>query len=210
MGTHAIRRGETLSSIAGRYNTTVSALVRANNIRNPNRVQAGTRLDIPGSRDSFQPARPSSRPHPQVAAADATAVRAPSARGGSALQRRLADEGRRVALSMNGYTSRGQCAKGVNRSIQRAMGFRNYGHANQIANNLPRNRFREVRMSLAEALRTPGLVLTWQRTSTRLGRIYGHTAITTGDGRSSVSDFVERNTLTTGGRSGLRVFMPIA
>jgi peptidoglycan hydrolase-like protein with peptidoglycan-binding domain len=57
-------------------------------------------------------------------------------------------------------------------------------------------------------LKTPGLVLTWEKTSTRLGSIYGHTAITTGDGRSSVSDFIERNTLAAGGRSGLKIFRP--
>ncbi len=45
---HIVRRGETLSGIAARYGTTVSALVRANNIRNPNRIYVGQRLTIPG------------------------------------------------------------------------------------------------------------------------------------------------------------------
>jgi hypothetical protein len=122
----------------------------------------------------------------------------------------LADTARRVALSMNGYRSRGQCAKGVNRAIREDMGIRTYGHGNQVDNNLPRSRFRELNISLEEALRRPGLVLTWERTSTRLGRIYGHTAITAGDGHTSYSDFVERNTQRgSRGRSGLRVFEPI-
>lgn len=122
----------------------------------------------------------------------------------------LADTARRVALSMNGYRSRGQCAKGVNRAILQDMGIRNYGHGNQVDNNLPRSRFRELNISLEEALRRPGLVLTWERTSTRLGQRYGHTAITAGDGNTSYSDFVERNTQRgSRGRSGLRVFEPI-
>jgi hypothetical protein len=122
----------------------------------------------------------------------------------------LADEARRVAMSMGGYRSQGLCATGVNRSIYNAMGIRNYGHGNQVDNNLDRSRFREVHMSLEEALRTPGLVLTWERTSTAAGRIYGHTAITAGDGHTSYSDFVERNTAaSSSGRSGLRIFAPI-
>jgi LysM repeat protein len=73
---------------------------------------------------------------------------------------------------------------------------------NKLAN------LKQVNMTLEQALKTPGLVLTWEKTSSRLGSIYGHTAITTGDGRSSVSDFIERNTLGAGGRGGFKVFMP--
>jgi len=67
-----------------------------------------------------------------------------------------------------------------------------------------------VNISLAEALRTPGLILTWEKTSSRLGSIYGHTAITSGDGHSSYSDFIENNTLAgNASRSGLKIFAPI-
>ena len=97
---------------------------------------------------------------------------------------------------------------GVSRAIQNAFGFKVWGNGNQIDNNLPKNKFKQVNLSLEEALKIPGLVLTWEKTSSRLGSIYGHTAITTGDGRSSVSDFIERNTLGAGGRSGFKVFMP--
>ena len=45
---HKVRRGETLSGIARRYGTSVSALVKANNIRNPNRIYVGQKLCIPG------------------------------------------------------------------------------------------------------------------------------------------------------------------
>jgi LysM repeat protein len=43
-----VRYGDTLYAIARRYGTTVSALVAANNIRNPNFIWVGQRLVIPG------------------------------------------------------------------------------------------------------------------------------------------------------------------
>jgi LysM repeat protein len=46
--THIVRRGESLSSIARRYGTSVSAIVRANGLRNPNYIWTGQRLRIPG------------------------------------------------------------------------------------------------------------------------------------------------------------------
>ncbi len=57
---HTIRSGETLSSIAQRYNSTVDALAKANNIQNPNLVHSGRQLRIPDGFDA-QP-RPTSRP----------------------------------------------------------------------------------------------------------------------------------------------------
>ena len=109
----------------------------------------------------------------------------------------------------NGCTGR-TGATGVSRAIARAMGVYVGGNGNQIDNNLPRKHFKEVHMSLAQALRIPGVVLTWEHTSTPLGRRYGHTAITTGDGHTSVSDFIETNTLAgSRGRTGLRMFVPI-
>ncbi|MER2566042.1 MAG: LysM domain-containing protein [Myxococcaceae bacterium] len=197
MGTYKIRSGDTLSGIAARYKTSVSALARANGIKNVNLIYAGRSLRIPGSSDSFTPAKPT----------QTNGVRPSSSgpRGSSS----LAANARAVAGSMGGYNSQGLCATGVSRAIQRTYGIKVWGNGNQIDNNLPRNRFRQVNMSLAEALRTPGLILTWERTSSRLGSIYGHTAITSGDGRSSYSDFIERNTLAAGGRSGLKIFAPI-
>jgi N-acetylmuramoyl-L-alanine amidase len=44
--THVVRPGETLSSIAARYRTTVSALVQANGIADPNFVVAGRHLRV--------------------------------------------------------------------------------------------------------------------------------------------------------------------
>jgi len=45
---YKVKRGDTLSSIARRHNTSVKALVKANGIRNPNRIYVGQRLEIPG------------------------------------------------------------------------------------------------------------------------------------------------------------------
>jgi len=46
--THKVRRGETLTGIARRYRVTLTALKRANSIRNEHALQAGARLRIPG------------------------------------------------------------------------------------------------------------------------------------------------------------------
>jgi membrane-bound lytic murein transglycosylase D len=46
--THKVRRGETLTGIARRYRVTLTALKRANSIRNEHALMAGKRLRIPG------------------------------------------------------------------------------------------------------------------------------------------------------------------
>jgi LysM repeat protein len=202
---YQIRRGDTLSGIAARFHTTVGALAKANGIRNPNLIIAGHSLRIPGhsTKDSFH-AGPKHHAAPTHHAAPVN--NAPAGHGNS----RLAAAGRAVALSMGGYRGLGLCATGVSRAIARALGISVHGNGNQIDNNLPRNKFRQVNMSLAQALRTPGLILTWEKTPSRLGSIYGHTAITAGDGHSSYSDFIENNTLAgSAGRTGLKIFMPI-
>ena len=127
----------------------------------------------------------------------------------TATMRRLASAGKSTALSMGGYSGLGLCATGVSRSIVKAMGIKVWGNGNQIDNNLPRSKFRQVHISLKDALKIPGLILTWEHTSSTLGQKYGHTAITLGNGYSSASDFVERNTLAAGGRTGLKIFVPI-
>jgi membrane-bound lytic murein transglycosylase D len=45
---HYVRRGETLSTIAERYRTTVSAISRLNGLRSVNFIKPGQRLKIPG------------------------------------------------------------------------------------------------------------------------------------------------------------------
>ena len=44
---YVVKRGDSLSAIAKRYHTTVSALARVNRIRNVNRIYVGQRLLIP-------------------------------------------------------------------------------------------------------------------------------------------------------------------
>jgi LysM repeat protein len=46
--THRVRSGETLSSIASRYGTSVTKIARRNDISNPNLIVAGQVLRIPG------------------------------------------------------------------------------------------------------------------------------------------------------------------
>ena len=56
-GTHVVRPGETLSSIAARYRTTVDALAKANNLSDANFIVAGQHLRIrtPATRHRVRP-----------------------------------------------------------------------------------------------------------------------------------------------------------
>lgn len=57
--THVVRRGETLSAIAGRYGASTTHIVRANRLRSEHRIWPGQKLKIPGSRSSASVALPS-------------------------------------------------------------------------------------------------------------------------------------------------------
>lgn len=46
--THRVVRGETLAAIAGRYDTTIADLVKANGLANPNVIREGADLQVPG------------------------------------------------------------------------------------------------------------------------------------------------------------------
>lgn len=191
---YTVVHGDTLSAIAARFGSSVSAIARANNIANPNLIYPGQVFTIPGGGSGGSSYTPP--------------VAGPSNTGGINRSQALANAARSVAMSMGGYNSQGLCATGVSRAILNTYGFRVWGNGNQIDDNLPRDKFKQINISLEEALKIPGLVLTWESTSTSLGRIYGHTAITLGDGHSSASDFIENST-TNNGRSGLKIFMPI-
>lgn len=45
--THTVRPGETLTSIAARYRTTVAAIAARNHLRDPDLIHAGARLEVP-------------------------------------------------------------------------------------------------------------------------------------------------------------------
>jgi LysM repeat protein len=50
---YTVRWGDTLSSIAWRYHTTIYALTKANKIYNPNYIYAGQRLYLPGCKAAY-------------------------------------------------------------------------------------------------------------------------------------------------------------
>jgi LysM repeat protein len=47
-GTHTVSRGETLASIAAKYGVSVSAMLAANHIADPNLIKVGQKLVVPG------------------------------------------------------------------------------------------------------------------------------------------------------------------
>ena len=59
---YTIASGDTLSSIAKRYNITLRELIEVNNIENPNLIRVGQKLIIPGV---FAPPQPPPEPKPQ-------------------------------------------------------------------------------------------------------------------------------------------------
>jgi N-acetylmuramoyl-L-alanine amidase len=66
--THAVKRGQNLTTIARAYGVTVAAIVSANDIANPSRIFAGQRLVIPGKATPAA-AAPASPATPAAAAA---------------------------------------------------------------------------------------------------------------------------------------------
>ncbi len=62
--TYTVQRGDTLSRIAVRYNTTVAQLAALNNISNPNLIYGGQVLKVPCSSSDPQPPQPPQPPPP--------------------------------------------------------------------------------------------------------------------------------------------------
>lgn len=60
--THAVKAGETLTSIAKRYGVTTDALMRANGITDPTKLKVGQKLKIPAGHGSATPSNTSSDP----------------------------------------------------------------------------------------------------------------------------------------------------
>ncbi|GMQ79422.1 MAG: hypothetical protein BMS9Abin02_2010 [Anaerolineae bacterium] len=61
---YVVQPGDTLGAIAARFNTTVAALVAANNIPNPNLIYAGSVLVIPDGSNPQPPPEPPTNPPP--------------------------------------------------------------------------------------------------------------------------------------------------
>ena len=76
-GTHTVRRGETLDSIARQFGVDVSELIALNGVRNKNRIAAGQSLYIPGPPES-EPAAAPSAPAETAAKAVARAATPPN------------------------------------------------------------------------------------------------------------------------------------
>ncbi len=69
MSSYLIRPGDTLGAIARRYGTSVDSLARANNIRDPNKIIAGSQLQLPGTQ-TLRPTSPAPLPAPRQPARD--------------------------------------------------------------------------------------------------------------------------------------------
>lgn len=85
MSTYRIQRGDTLSALAARFNTTVSKLAQTNGISNPNLIITGHTLQVPGGTTaSKKPAakKPASTFHPAKPPAKAPS-KTPTSRPGS-------------------------------------------------------------------------------------------------------------------------------
>ncbi|MDD8031352.1 MAG: LysM peptidoglycan-binding domain-containing protein [Acidobacteriota bacterium] len=61
-GWHLVKKGENLGLIARRYRTTVSAIVRLNNLKNSRLIYPGQRLKIPGQNQDLIPADNDNQP----------------------------------------------------------------------------------------------------------------------------------------------------
>src|SRR4051812_19735651 len=69
MSSYKIKSGDTLTTIAQRYHTSVATLVRLNHIANPNVIHAGQVIKVP---DTFTPAPPKSGGAPAASASGGT------------------------------------------------------------------------------------------------------------------------------------------
>jgi hypothetical protein len=108
-----------------------------------------------------------------------------------------------------------RCAAGVADAIAKTTGSSPRNNANALGRDLLRSgKFKEAKgMSLKDALKIPGAVIAWDRTSTKAGSKYGHIAISQGDGHTSTSDYVESDTVAASrrmNRTGMHVLIPTA
>ena len=120
-----------------------------------------------------------------------------------------ADAGKRLAkTALNkavGWT--GYCARYVKTAIEKAgLGAYEYGHAFQMPSILRRNKnFKEISVESVDVRDLPaGCVLVYGKGKSGYSSSWGHTEITTGDGRA-VSDGITKNLHKTPSA----IFMPV-
>lgn len=70
-GTYVVRSGDTLYRIARRFDTSIAAIVKVNNLANPNLIHTGLTLIIPGT-DTASVPTPSTNPPPQQPSSSTT------------------------------------------------------------------------------------------------------------------------------------------
>ena len=79
---YVVQLGDTLSGIAASHGVSVSALVQANNLTNPNLIYAGQSLVIPGSSGPSNPGSPPAAPPPPPSQPGQNLLPNPSFEGG--------------------------------------------------------------------------------------------------------------------------------
>lgn len=184
MSSYRIRWGDTLSGIAARHGTSVSALMRANpQIKNANLIYAGKQLTIPGGRDEFVRSRPPSRNAPgrnppSAPTREPSGPSAPTAPGGSSRAfdiaksylgwnaRDLKVSGNAVGKAMHDWVPNNvNCANFVSGVLQAAGQIKSSQHHNAVTGlmaNLDRDpHFKRVSLSQAKpgdvvSMKTPG------------------------------------------------------
>jgi spore coat assembly protein SafA len=87
MAIYSVRTGDSMWSIAQRYQSSLASLERANpQIKNPNLIYSGQKLQIPGAVDSFEPG-PSRSPSPSVSGTRGTTAPSSSSSGSSVVDK---------------------------------------------------------------------------------------------------------------------------
>jgi predicted chitinase/murein DD-endopeptidase MepM/ murein hydrolase activator NlpD len=99
VSTYSVRRGDTLSAIAKKFGTSVNALAKSNNIKDPNLILAGQKLNVPGAGAS-KPSRPGDSFEPNKPAPSKPAPAKPSTGGAAGPVRD--DDGRKFPTSADG------------------------------------------------------------------------------------------------------------
>jgi murein DD-endopeptidase MepM/ murein hydrolase activator NlpD len=196
---YRIVSGDTLSQIAARYRTSVSALMKANPyIKNANLIYAGRTLRIPGASDSY------SAPKSNASKKSGGSSIISTIKGKlSSAAEHLANVARNVASKMN---SRGWCARGVMNALEAAgMAVPRVPSAWMAASKLAADpRFKEVHLTDEQIKKLPPGAIIVSGAYNSPGNPHGHIAVTLGNGKEA-SDHIA-NVRTNGTQ---RVFIPV-